>query len=235
MLGSMGVQTVAQRGEKIQRLTAHGIFGTSGHRGTGQQLFGEVDRHAKDFHKYTCDKALKLIQKGFREVLNPLYETAGRVPGGTQEVVTGGLLAAKFRDGLHLVEIGHTITVEKMTDDVPFVTMGSGKSQADSLLGFLAGVYWPKAAPSLQEGKLAACWAVMHAIDMRVFGVGFSVDGFVLQDDADGSKAIELSVADIAEHADFVDSIKQKMLEATDFSTPHPGATPPPKLKDNDG
>ena len=178
--------------------------------------------------KYTCDKANSLIRKAFREILDPLYQTARSVPGGFNEVATGAILAGGFKDAVHLVEFTHVCAVEKMTPDVPFISIGSGKSAADSLLGLLAQVYWPDRSPTLEEAKLAAYWTVQHAIDMRVPGVSFGTELFILRNQKDQLVAEELDAASASEHAEFVESIRDAMRSAVDFSTE--GAAPLPTM-----
>jgi hypothetical protein len=48
---------------------------------------------------------------------------------------------------------------------MPFISLGSGKLSADPFLGFLRKVYWPTKLPTIQEGALAACWTIQHAIN----------------------------------------------------------------------
>ena len=228
---AMGVHTVGQRGEKIRKLSDAALFATSGHRGTGQQLHDAAARHARDFHKFTAGKTITLLQDGFRKILDPLYQSSRAIPGGFQEVATGGLLAGAFRDGVQLVEIAHTTTAEKMTSDIPFVTMGSGKAGADAFLGLLSDVFWHERQPTLQEGKLAAYWTVQHAIDMKVPGVGFGVDLFVLEEHGPGHTARQLEKAEFSEHDESIASIKNAMRSAVDFSAPSE-STPPSLKKD---
>src|SRR5437588_11517213 len=96
------------------------------------------------------------------------------------DCMCGGLLAAGFKDGLKLIEITLQIAVEYMTPDMPFISMGSGKATADPFLGFLRKVFWSTSLPTIQEGALAAYLTIQHAIDMKISGVGFSVDVFVV-------------------------------------------------------
>jgi hypothetical protein len=123
----------------------------------------------------------------------------------------GGLLAAGFKDGLRLVEIAPQVAVEYMTKDLPFISMGSGKPSADPFLGFLRNVFWPSDLPTIQEGALAAYWTIRHAIDMKVFGVGFDVDVFTVQLAAKTFTARQLDDAELAEHIDFIKEAEQAL------------------------
>ena len=145
------------------------------------------------------------------------------------DCICGGLLAAGFKDGLKLIEITPQGAVEYMTADMPFITMGGGKASADLFLGFLRKVFWPTAAPTIQEGALAAYWTVQHAIDMKVTGVGFGVDVFVVEPADKSYKARQLEDAEVAEHTDFVAAAEEAMRGVREGLTKPPETSPPPE------
>jgi hypothetical protein len=125
-------------------------------------------------------------------------------PAAQSDVVCHSVLATAFKDGFHLVEITPTCMVESIRGGTPFIGLGSGKNSADPFLGFLRKVYWPEKLPSLRDGELAAYWTVQHAIDMRVFGVGFAVDVFVVETVNAKARARKLNQAELVEHQSFI-------------------------------
>lgn len=158
----------------------------------------------------------------------------------------GGLLAAGFKDGLRLIEITPQVGVESMTDDLPFISMGSGKLSADPFLGFLRKVYWPTKPPTIQEGALAAYWTIHHAIDMKVSGVGFGVDVFIVETVMKPTgkpgkppdaifKARKLDDAELAEHEGFMKAAEEALRAVREAMTAPPAlqapVETPPTLK----
>ena len=95
-------------------------------------------------------------------------------------------------------------------------------------------VYWPTALPTIQEGALAAYWTIQHAIDMKVTGVGFSVDVFVVEPWDKMYKARKLDDADVAEHADFMKASEEALRDVREALTKSPAtqsaAEEPPTL-----
>jgi 20S proteasome alpha/beta subunit len=175
--GAMGQPTVGQSVTKVQVLHGAALYATSGHKGLGQQLCAVVDGKQPEFKNQRYDANIVKLQEALRPLVNNALNTAGlatRVIGNAAVADSwcGGLLAAGFKDGLKLVEITPQVAVEYMTDDMPFISMGSGKPSADLFLGFLQKVFWSSKLPTVQEGALAAYWTIQHAIDMKISGVG---------------------------------------------------------------
>ena len=215
--GALGQPTVAQPMTKVQVIGTDTLFAASGHVGLAQQLAEVIGRKRKDFDNQAYHGAIKHVQKDFRELIDPALNTAGlaaRVYGQQVAMVPatcGCLLGAPFKKDLKLVEISPQASVELMTAQMPFITLGSGKGTADSFLGFLRDVYWSDRQPKLREGTLAAYWTVKHAIDMKIQGVGFAVDVFELTKPGTVPKARQLEDAELQEHDEFIKSAKDAM------------------------
>jgi 20S proteasome alpha/beta subunit len=236
--GAMGQMTVGQSVTKVQVLNGEALYATSGHKGLGQQLCAIVNGKQPEFKNQRYDANIVKLQDALRPVVNGALNTAGmaaRVLGqavAMNDAVCGGLLAAGFKDGLKLVEITPQVAVEYMTPDLPFISMGSGKPSADPFLGFLQKVYWSTMLPTVQEGALAAYWTVQHAIDMKVPGVGFSVDVFVVEPKAKTFIARQLDEAEVREHTDFMKAAEEALRGVRDTmtatsATQAPAETPP--------
>jgi 20S proteasome alpha/beta subunit len=215
--GAMGQQTVGQSVTKIRVVNGEALYAWSGHNGLGQQLGAIVESKQPEFKNQRYDAHIAKLQDALRPLVNSALNTAGlaaRVVGNSAAMgdsLCGGLLAAGFKDGLRLVEITPQVAVEYMTKDLPFISMGSGKPSADPFLGFLRNVFWPSDLPTIQEGALAAYWTIRHAIDMKVFGVGFDVDVFTVQLAAKTFTARKLDDAELAEHLDFIKEAEQAL------------------------
>jgi hypothetical protein len=210
--GTLGQRTVGQAVTKIRTIGATGLFAASGHLGLGQQLASIVEQKQSEFMNQPYDRFIGKLQTALRAVVDPALNTA-RIASGVygpqvaaSDATCGSLLAAPFRDRLHLVEITPQVAVESMSPSLPFICLGSGKGSADPFLGFLKSVFWPDVLPSVREGALAAFWTVQHAIDMKVDGVGFDVDLFVVEKAGSSYASRQLSSAELAEHTDFINA-----------------------------
>jgi hypothetical protein len=237
----MGQQTVGQSVTKVQVLNGEALYATSGHSGLGQQLCAIVEHEQQRFKDHEYASNIVMVQQALRPIVEAGFQTARLAVGvvgntiAASDCVCAGLLAAGFKDGLKLIEITPQIGVEYMTDDTPFVSLGSGKPSADPFLGFLRKVFWPTKLPTIQEGALAAFWTVWHAIDMKVSGVGFGVDVFVVEPADKTFKARKLDEAELAEHEGFMKASEEALRGVRDAMTALPAAaapadTPPPTL-----
>jgi 20S proteasome alpha/beta subunit len=228
--GSLGQQTVGQSVTKVQVIRGEALYATSGHKGLGQQLCAVVEDKQQEFKNQGYDRNIVKLQAALRPIIDAGFQTAKNAVGvigntaAASDCICGGLLAAGFKDGLKLIEITPQLAVEYMTPDMPFIAMGSGKASADLFLGFLRKVFWPTAAPTIQEGALAAYWTIQHAIDMKVSGVGFGVDVFVVGPADKSYTARRLDDAEVAEHAEFVRAAEEAMRGVREALTKQPEA-----------
>jgi len=222
--GALGQQTVGQSVTKVQVLGGQALYATSGHKGLGQQLGAVVDAKHQEFKNQSYHAHITKLQEALRKVTDPAFTTAKLAAGvvghnaAASDAICGGLLAAGFKDGLKLIEITPQVAVELMTEDMPFISTGSGKSSADTFLGFLRKVYWPKQLPSLEEGALAAYWTVQHAIEMKVQGVGFATDVFTVvpkPSGRDGREVVyvarQLDEAELKEHGGLIEAAEEAL------------------------
>jgi 20S proteasome alpha/beta subunit len=233
--GAMGSVTVGQPVTKVQVIGTNALFAASGHVGLGQQLGSVVERNKSKFRENPYHSLIREIQTGFRALVEPAFKTAGeaaRVIGhqaAQMDVVCHSLLAAPFKDGMHLVEITPNCQVESIGAAMPFICLGSGKNSADPFLGFLRKVYWPAKPPTLIDGALAAYWTVKHCIDMRVQGVGFEVDVFTLEHVTGAQpRARQLANEELIEHNGFISGAEDAMRNVRTAMTAPPDQGPAP-------
>jgi 20S proteasome alpha/beta subunit len=234
--GALGQQTVGQSVTKVQVIRGEALYATSGHKGLGQQLCAIVDGKQQEFKNQGYDRNIAKLQEALRPLIDAGFQTARQAVGvignaaAASDCVCGALLAGGFKDGLKLVEITPQAAVEYMTPDMPFITMGSGKASADPFLGFLRKVFWPTKLPTIQEGALAAYWTIQHAIDMKVSGVGFSADVFIVEPADKICKARKLDDAEVAEHAEFMKASEEALRGVREALTKPPASPAPAEV-----
>jgi hypothetical protein len=118
--------------------------------------------------------------------------------------VCGTLVAAKFVDGVSIVEVTPTGAVDFYSKELPFICLGSGKQNSDPFLAYLWSVFFPNSLPTLEEGALLAYWSIKQAISSASPHIGLGIDVFVLDPTAT-PRTRELSDAELAPHIEFID------------------------------
>jgi hypothetical protein len=72
-------------------------------------------------------------------------------------------------------------SVEAATDEIPFMSLGSGQYAADPFLAFLRRVFWLDRLPKLNEGIFATVWTLEHAIRTSPGGIGLPMQVMTLK------------------------------------------------------
>jgi len=223
-----GMPTIAHSVTKIAKIGSDCLFAFSGGVGLGQQICDITTRCRKDvFEQYPAARSISDFQTALRSLLDKTYATANAaapVLGAARvgpDVTCTCVLAAPFKGELHLAEITPTATIERKTAELPFVTLGSGKGNADSFLGFLSQTFWQGVQPNVRDATLAAYWTVKHAIEQHTALVGIGIDVFIIEKVAGKYKARQLANSDFAEHDEFIAECRASLLAVrAKFATP---------------
>jgi hypothetical protein len=238
--GAMGNTTIGQAGTKAAIIRkGAALYASSGAVGIGQQICAGIDALDVKFHGRQCVAVVPDIQKEARAVIIPAFEVAQKSvavighPATQQDAICTGLLAAKFSDGIKLVELSPQGGCEILTiQSVPFVCQGSGKGNADPFLRFLWDVYWSKGtAPSLKEAVLAGYWTVKVVTQLRTSGVGCGVEVYTLRDQGTAAVAEKIPDSALGEHDEFIAAVEDAMRGVRDQmmgKVQAPGTPPPP-------
>ncbi|MGO9266785.1 MAG: hypothetical protein ACLQBA_18205 [Candidatus Binataceae bacterium] len=241
--GAMGTTTIGQAGTKAAVIrNGQALYASSGAIGLGQQICAGIEGIDIKFHNHGCIAALQAIQKAARVVIAPAFEIAAKSvavlghPATQQDAVCTGLLAAKFSDGIKLVELNAQGGCEMLTlESVPFICQGSGKANADPFLRFLWDVYWSKSAPMLKEAVLAGYWTVKVVTQLRTSGVGCGVEVFTLRHSSNAAIAEKIADSALDEHNEFIAAVEEGMRGVRDRMLGKPGGPPtsaPPVLNE---
>lgn len=211
--GSLGTATVGQPVTKVSILGSDALFASSGYIGMAQQYEAFVSNLLKDsyFARNDYSIAIRRIQDHFRPIAEGAFKTAAAAVqilghAAQADCICGCLLATVFKDGEKIVEITPQISVEFLTPELSFLSMGSGKAAADPFLGFLKSIFWPHRLPTVREGALAAYWAIQLATQLRISGVGMGIDIFTLEKSDAKWAARKLDDNEMAEHDAFIAS-----------------------------
>lgn len=237
--GAMGSVTVTQSTTKITQIDDGILYASSGPVGLGQQICHIISSDAKEIHNRNYHSYAPPAQKKIRELLDPAWTTAriaAQAIGGAalSDAMCGSLLAARFKDGIKLVEMSPQGGWEFLTDNLPFVCIGSGKQNADPFVRYLRSIFFDEQPPNLNEAVLAAYWTVKASIDAGSPGVGIGIDVFVL-DNSDPKSAVsrKLDEADLAEAQSFMSEAEEAWRGIRDrIRGQGAAASEPPALAD---
>jgi hypothetical protein len=131
-------------------------------------------------------------------------------------------------DHTHLLEFTPECHAEEVTENVPFVAIGSGKLSADPFLAFLRRIFWPTVLPSLADGELAAIWTVDQVIRTDPGGVAGNVQVVTLKRDKNEEwRCVQLSENEIGAHRELIADMEGRMRAATASPTVEAIPTPP--------
>lgn len=235
--GAMGMPTVGQAGTKgIVIRKGEALYASSGPIGMGQQIANALDKATVSFELRTCVDCVGDLSKAARTVILPAFDVAQRAVNvlgqvATQmDVVGGGLLAARFYDGVKLIDLNPQGGCEILTlESVPFVCQGSGKANADPFLRFVWDIYWPEKSPTLNEAILAGYWTVRVVTQLHTSGVGCGVEVFTVRDVKGKGVAAKLDDSALAEHDDFIAAVVDAMRSVRDNMGKTAAAPVPPE------
>jgi len=121
---------------------------------------------------------------------------------------------------------------EEVTENLPFVAIGSGQSIADPFLAFLRRIFWKEKTPTLADGIFATLWTLDHAIAINPGGVAEPKQIVVLKKEESAHKARELSENDFNEHYQAIEAAEKSLSnfrESLGGTENIEEATPPPQ------
>jgi ATP-dependent protease HslVU (ClpYQ) peptidase subunit len=230
----LGQQTIRQETATKLHISFNKIvIGVSGPVGLSQSYSDEMDSYIQGRgHKITwrnVAEAKKDICGLFWKHAEPVWQkaqTVGRVIGNAALDECNHASAAAFAIGSepHLIQFTTQCNAEEVTEDLPFVALGSGQVSADPFLAFIRRIFWPSGLPSLIDGQIATVWTLDEVIKTNPGGVGGEVKIVVLKKDNKGHwRCDALSAEEVDGHRQMVADIESKMREAVS-----PSSEPPP-------
>lgn len=200
-----GLHTIMQPMSKLQLVSDKALLGVSGPVGLGQLYFDCVNRTHNEFRSLDIATICRKLRDKFREdaeIALRMAAMAAQVLGASARAgaITTTLVALAARDGPHLVQFDCECCPEVATNELPFVSIGSGQLIADPFLAFLKRIFWKDRLPSVSDGIFAVVWTLEHALDTAPGGIAPPIDIGVLQMEGSQPKARLLSEVELQEH-----------------------------------
>lgn len=218
-------------------------LGVSGPISLSQSYCAEVESymraHGNRVRWRNIEEAKSELTKMLWKHAGPTWERASVVAktvgpnAALTEANHATAIALSIGESAHLVQFSAQCAPEEATEDLPFISLGSGQPLADPFLAFLRRIYWPTGLPSLLDGQLAAVWTLDQAIRVNPGGIAGDTQVVVLKKDASGRNwnCDAISGDELGEHRRAIDALEDKMRErstlaATTEPIPSPPASP---------
>ena len=213
---TVGNPTAMQPTEKLHSIDNSVIMGVSGPVGLAQLYLDRVSTlwfQSLKQETVTIADTQRLVSKVLFEDANLAASRARSILGGSQNwlsmVGTHSLLAlpaGPSRDPT-MLQIDFSGATEAASEDLPFVSIGSGQPIADPFLAFLRRVFWNNDTPTVQDGIFATVWTLQHAINDSASRFAAPVTVAVLKEDG----ARHLATEEVADHLQHVDDFEREM------------------------
>ncbi|MDX1486153.1 MAG: hypothetical protein R3229_16900 [Alphaproteobacteria bacterium] len=219
VLSPKPIQTSTGVTTKVSRIGNGTLFGISGSLAVGQEYEQLIIKCENNFSKNNYDRAVKNLKNDVVSNVKSRFETAKVMKEAVGEIqaycqsVCECVFATNFKDGHKLVQIVNDGVFDVADDSNPVRVIGSGQLHADPFAAFLKNTFWPNKLPTLEEGILAAVWAVDYAIEVGAQDVGQGIDAFAVNVDGRKSTTRQLNDSDLQGHKDFIGEAREQLRE----------------------
>lgn len=202
------IRTIEQPVMKIDIIADRIIIAGTGQVGLGQRFCAQVkclweNKKCSGLDEFGTAKLIcqTAIQDFSQTAISP-----GNCP-------YGALVAFPCKHHPHLVEFAYNdLQPEFKTQNLWYVSMGSGQLIVDPFLGLMREVFWKDGPPTVQDGIFATTWLLEHAISVNPGGVNGPVHIATLEKIGTGDwKAQLLSEDRLLEHKANVEAAKDAL------------------------
>jgi len=201
------IRTIEQTTKKIEIVNGKIIVAGTGQIGLGQRFCNQVEQGWKN-GVFKAQGAITVVTKMCGLARTDFTST--QAPMGQY----GALVAFPADHQLHLCEFATSdFQPELKTDNIWYVSMGSGQLIADPFLGFMRKVFWSDGMPTLQDGIFIATWTLQHAIDVNAGGVNGPIQLAVLKNEKSGPAAKMLTQDEMDEHQQNVSGAMESLRQ----------------------
>src|ERR1019366_7777330 len=210
---SLGNRTIRQPSRKLAIVNDRMIVAVTGSVGLQQRFVGELGS-IQPGAGAKRHQIMELLAGAIRKPMRDEYQTCEAFKGALgnssiQGMITGTMVGIMVQGDPTLIKFDHQGSPECASENLRFISLGSGQPLADPFLAFLRRIFWRDKPPSLNDGVFAATWTLHHAIEMHPGGVDHPVQVMTLQATTGGGCEIhELAEADLQEHLQAIDGAR---------------------------
>jgi hypothetical protein len=202
--------TIEQPAKKVDIVGDRVIVATTGAGGLGQRFRAIVDDAFKKnlFGSQTPIEVGKMLcAAGIKD-----FTSTGLRIGGF-----GALVAFPCQKLPRLCEFASTDFQPELKDaGIWYVSMGSGQTIADPLLGLARQAFWDDGLPTCKDAKFVLTWIISQAIKLNAGGVNGPVQIAVLETVSGQLKASYVEAAEIEGHEDNAEGLIAHMRKYRD-------------------
>jgi len=203
-------RTIEQVTKKIEIVADRVIVATTGAGGLGQRFTAVVAQAWQDkvFTNKPIEVGKALCAAGVKD-----FSSTAAPKGGF-----GALVAFPCQQKPHLVEFTEAdFQPELKTENIWYVSMGSGQTIADPFLGLMRQAFWDDGVPSCKDAEFVVTWILSQAIKLNAGGVNGPMQIAVLQSSGGNLTARLLVPAAIEGHEDNVEGLIAHMRKYRDI------------------
>jgi 20S proteasome alpha/beta subunit len=165
--GKEGVPTIGQQEvRKVHQLSDALLYSSMGAIGMSQVIADALKKswEQEEFANIpTPERVMHTIGMKLIQILVPYLQTATLTRpliGDASQSLCKSLVAMPVQHVPCLFSFDYNGAPERITEELPFVAMGSGQPIADPFLALLKRLLWQNSQPTLAEGRLAATWTI---------------------------------------------------------------------------
>lgn len=191
-------RTIEQPVKKVEVIDDHIIVASAGEGGLGQRFCHTVRQawESKVFMKHPIDVGRHLCTEAVKDFAQTQATRSSY----------GALVAFPVKGELHLCEFAESnFQPELKTENLWYVSMGSGQTIADPCLGFIRQVFWNDGMPSCRDGLFAVVWTLQQAIKLNPGGINEPMQIAILAPEGGKPRARLIDADEVREHVGNVD------------------------------
>lgn len=161
-------------------------------------------------------EAMNALRDGFLASTNAQYQVAAMIQHelgkeAWSSCASEVLVATRVAEAYRLYHFDKCLAPQEVTEDLPFVAIGTGRNTADPFIAHLRRIYYRDKCPNLALGIMTAVWTLKHAGETGAPSVGVGRQIVTLFKKADVYGIQELSAEQLQEHYEFIDRAEESM------------------------
>ena len=204
--------TIEQPAQKVFLTRPDVLFAGCGSVGCVQRFHAYLERF-RPILNLPKEKGLEIAKRITKAMIEDLEATS--CPRNT----FAALVAFPSSQGLQLCEFEpEYLQPELKTENLWFVSMGSGQPITDPFLGMMRRVFFSSSRPNLREGIFAVTWTLQQAIELNTGGINGPMQiGVLTQKPGSGEASARLlDEVELDEHRNNVKAIERHLADYRD-------------------
>jgi 20S proteasome alpha/beta subunit len=215
--------TIEQPSKKIHVIHNSVITAGTGSAGLDQRFNAIIESKWDSIKNTPPNDVVNLICKlaidNFQFTLNPFLFQEMQKFQGFPGYSFGALLAFYHSNQFYLCEFAlGNLQPELKTEDLWYVSMGSGQNICDPALGFVRKIFWDGRQPNLNDGVFGTVWALRQAIELNTGGINDPIQLAIMSNKGEVKELIASECQEqnqhIKEFEDYLKLFKEKLTES---------------------